>query len=137
LTFSEDCTTGTCVLAADDSSLTGGAFAGGTGITQQINSTGNITTVTRTITPTSGNNKVIMCAYSCCGTNSGYTNTVELRNAAETILASHAIAGLARISTVGIMHTENNVNVAGVDFHAHVAGATAMIVDFNFQVVQI
>jgi len=137
MTFSEDCTTGTCILAEDDSSLTGGSFNAGTGITQQINGTGNVITITRTVTPTSGNNRVVFCAYSCMARNAGYTNTVELRNAAETILASHAIAGGARVSTVGIMHTESNVSIVGVDFHHHATGGLAIQSDFNFQVIQI
>jgi len=134
--FSEDCTTGTCVLADDDSSLTGGSFNGGTGITQQHNSTGNVTGVTRTVTPTSGNNKTILSAFAAMGRNAGYTNTVQIRDVPLTVLASHAIAGAARISAVGVMHVESNV-AAGTDFNSNATGGTAIQCSLLFQVVQI
>ena len=137
MTFSEDCITGTCILAESDSSLIGGSFNGGTGITQQMNTTGNVILVTRTVTPTSGNNRVVFCGYSAMGNSGAYTNTVELHDTAHTIIASHAIAGGARISCVGVMHTETSVDVAGVDFHVHGTGGTAIQVDLSFQVIQI
>jgi len=135
LTFSEDCAaSGTCNLDESDTVLDSSHFAAGSGTTQQINAADQFHE-TRTVTPTLGNNKSVLCASGTHGSNGAYTATLELRKIA-VVLASVSEAGAARVNIQGITHVEDNVDIAGEDFNTLGTGGILNMDLLTFQVIQ-